>query len=252
MFIGIDSKRNAILYKHASQRAVFDLSWLECPVEKIRVHAGAVENDFAGYTDKQLESLICNSGGTLPTKDTRQALLERLLAVVKALPFTECDEYEVHTQKRSLGATDKQRYVYAKGEDRPSVAPRNYIPQPIQALYNDGALVVVTTPVKSRTVAAAEPAQPRSSEAGTNAPATDKAAANREPVASKPSYSRTNIRPTVWEVANEVWEAAGKPKEASVILVLRKQMMTQLEELGVKRNTSSNLLGEWQKQVLSN
>jgi hypothetical protein len=48
-----------------------------------------------------------------------------------------------------------------------------------------------------------------------------------------------------------MWADAGKPTGASAVLALRKQIMNKLEEEGVKRTSSSNELGNWQKARLS-
>ena len=52
----------------------------------------------------------------------------------------------------------------------------------------------------------------------------------------------------MWGVADREWEAAGKPNDVSVVLKLRKEVMNILEkDHAVKRTTSSNELGAWQK-----
>lgn len=52
----------------------------------------------------------------------------------------------------------------------------------------------------------------------------------------------------IWDVADEIWIAAGKPKDQKVVLTLRKTIMVELEKLhGVKKNTASNELGKWNK-----
>lgn len=55
------------------------------------------------------------------------------------------------------------------------------------------------------------------------------------------------VRSVIWGHADRVWEAAGKPNDKAVVLQLRKQMMAELEELGVKKTSSSNELGNWMK-----
>lgn len=52
----------------------------------------------------------------------------------------------------------------------------------------------------------------------------------------------------IWDVADEMWKAAGSPKDVKVVLALRKSIMQELESShGVKKNTASNELGKWQK-----
>lgn len=49
----------------------------------------------------------------------------------------------------------------------------------------------------------------------------------------------------IWNKADELWEAAGKPTDKSVVLKLRRDIMIALESLGVKKTTSSTALGKW-------
>ena len=58
----------------------------------------------------------------------------------------------------------------------------------------------------------------------------------------------SGTRDIIFSVADRMWEEAGKPTDKSIILKLRKEMMTVLESEGVKRNTSSNTLGLWVKE----
>ena len=55
------------------------------------------------------------------------------------------------------------------------------------------------------------------------------------------------MREKIWAVADRMWEEAGKPIEKGTVLALRKDIMNVLEQDGVKRTSSSNELGNWQK-----
>jgi hypothetical protein len=67
-----------------------------------------------------------------------------------------------------------------------------------------------------------------------------------------PPARRGSVGPIIHRVANEMWEAAGSPRDIQQILVLRKAMMkTLLDEYQIKMATSSNELGRWQKGILS-
>lgn len=90
-----------------------------------------------------------------------------------------------------------------------------------------------------------EPAQ-----AGTG---DDLPAANTVAPAKTPSAPRSGNRVIIFEVADRMWNEAGAPKEASVVLQLRKTIMAELESThGIKKTTSSTALGEWQKLRLNN
>lgn len=67
-------------------------------------------------------------------------------------------------------------------------------------------------------------------------------------VARAPRVSGT--RDLIWETATQMWKDAGASTDKSVILMLRRDIMTKLETLGVNRNSASNELGRWQKDLL--
>lgn len=56
----------------------------------------------------------------------------------------------------------------------------------------------------------------------------------------------------IWKRADELWAAAGSPKDQKVVLKLRKEWMGILEGEGIKRTTSSSELGQWMKARLAN
>jgi len=68
----------------------------------------------------------------------------------------------------------------------------------------------------------------------------------------KANARRGTVGPIIHRVATEMWEAAGSPRDVSVILQLRQTIMKVLnDEHNIKINTSSNELGRWQKQLLT-
>lgn len=81
----------------------------------------------------------------------------------------------------------------------------------------------------------------------------DRPVANTVAPAKTPSAPRSGNRVTIFEVADRMWNEAGSPKEAHVVLQLRKTIMAELEaNHGIKKTTSSTALGEWQKLRLNN
>lgn len=64
-----------------------------------------------------------------------------------------------------------------------------------------------------------------------------------------PPKSGTGL--TIWQEADRIWKDAGSPKDPSVVVKLRKDMMDLLEQKhGIKRTTSSTTLGQWMKDRL--
>lgn len=73
----------------------------------------------------------------------------------------------------------------------------------------------------------------------------------RSPVATK-SPRNGSTKETIWSVADKVWESQGKPTDVKLVLSIRKEVMTLLEnDYGVKKTSSSNELGKWQKERLN-
>lgn len=92
--------------------------------------------------------------------------------------------------------------------------------------------------------------EPEPARAGTG---DDRPVAYTVAPAKTPSVPRSGNRITIFEVADRMWNKAGAPKEASVVLQLRKTIMAELESThGIKKTTSSTALGEWQKLRLNN
>jgi hypothetical protein len=79
------------------------------------------------------------------------------------------------------------------------------------------------------------------------APANASANAN---VPSAPVAPAGGVMSVIWEHADIVWAKAGSPLDVPTIMKLRRAMMDDLEEQGIKRNTASNGLGAWMKTKL--
>lgn len=83
--------------------------------------------------------------------------------------------------------------------------------------------------------------------------APDRPAANTVAPKKTSSAPRGGNRAIIWEVADRMWNERSNPKEAHVVLALRREIMAVLEsENGIKKATSSTALGEWQKVRLNN
>jgi hypothetical protein len=62
---------------------------------------------------------------------------------------------------------------------------------------------------------------------------------------------QANTRDLIWKRADELWAAAGSPKDIKVVLKLRKEWMNLLQKEGVNRSTCSCEFGNWQKARIS-
>lgn len=79
-------------------------------------------------------------------------------------------------------------------------------------------------------------------------PRVKRDAAHSTPAAPRAPRVPGGSRKVIFEVAEVMWLAAGKPDQLPALLTLRKIIMETLErEHGIARTTSSTALGEWQK-----
>ena len=219
MFVSLDKGRMRIAHKHHSVNAVFDLVQIELPNSAVEICAP--DQIVKSKTDLEIRMLF---RACFPSEDDHIAISDmkaRISSFAVEMPETDLDEVEVRKQAESIHSLDKKAYQYVKGSFRAS-RPAELFAEAVGDAARAGA--TVASPSTARPVRA--PAAPR---AATGAPRA------------------SGVREKIWAVADRMWEEAGKPTEKSTVLALRKDIMNALEQDGVKRTSSSNELGNWQK-----
>lgn len=240
-YILIDRRELTVLHKHANRMALCAVDWIECHnLETAIFEIGGW--GFKGLSDLQMATLYMNLTGSKLI--THRAHMEQVLQdALQRLPASDIVHVEAHDQARKVKREDKGHYRYAKGQAEPTPASKAPSPRTVEANQEAEADKAYTAPlVAPNTEPVFVPCTP--------APFAASAPASREPGATPrvTTPRQGGTRAIVFEVADKMWEAAGKPTTQSDVLKLRKQMMETLEvEHGVKRTTSSNTLGEWQK-----
>ena len=219
MYISLDMQNMKIVHKHSSVNAVCGLVHIELP--DVAVTVCPIDMTVKHKTDMEIKMLFrsCFPGQAdhMPVAE----LKSRILQFAEELPVTDLDELEVKRQADSIRDGDKKAYKYVKGSFRAS-RPAELFADATGDAVRAGA----TVPASS----AARPVRPAAaSRAATGAPRA------------------SGVREKIWAVADRMWEEAGKPTDKSKVLALRKQIMDTLEQDGVKRTSSSNELGNWQK-----
>lgn len=215
MYISIDMERCRFLHKYPIFTVVTDLVFIEAPDNHVDIEPVDYGGLLRDATPTELAKLYRNTTGQEPVPGDLRPLLRKL---VLDLPVTDVNAWEVQVQanyverlrERENGVTG---LVYVKGSSRP-------------AKLNDGLF------------------QPEGLR-GTIDPSSFAAPAPTQ----GPATPRTgSVRDTIWKVADQYWEANGKPTDKPSVLELRKRIMDVLErEHGVKRTSSSNELGNWAK-----
>lgn len=226
MYVSLDKQKMRVVHKHQSVTVVCGLVHIElpdapadiCPEDMVVKHK----------TDLEIKLLFrsCFPGEAdhIPVSDMKS----RILQFVEAMPETDVDPGEVKRQADSIRDNDKKPYQYVKGAFRPA--------RPAE-LFAEGSEQHSAPAAASATVPANPVARPVR-------PAAAPRPANSAPRAS-------GVREKIWAVADSMWEEAGKPTDRSKVLTLRKQIMDALEQQDVKRTSSSNELGNWQKTRIS-
>lgn len=240
MFVSIDMDTLQFLHKHHDQMVLGGLSFLECPHHSVRNENANSEHFLLGMTPLEIRMLYRNTTGEDVTGSDDLVLREMLAMIVyDHMPPTLAIAAEVDAQ---IAAVEDDLYngipwKYALGAKVPAkhieLFPLHC--KPLDAVDKHKAATMapqrraVREAPKPRTAPSPAPSAPR-----------------------VPKQRASSVRPVIWAVADEMWEAAGKPTDKTVVLELRKKMMAELEEKkGVKRTSSSNELGNWMKARLA-
>lgn len=242
MFVSVDMDNLRILHKHHEQETLGALAWLEAPNLSVRIENTELPQFLNSLTQLELATLYRNSTGseapsTAVTEVGREAFLRELLAVLCIhMKPTLALLPEVEAQ---IGAVTEELYLgtpfkYALGAKRPARFVELF---PLTApVPTDSAVqaAILSAPKRVVAVAAAVTQAPRAT-----------------PAAPGVRQRTGGAKAIVWEHADKVWEAAGKPNDVPTVLVLRKQMMDELEPKGIKRTSCSSELGNWMKARLA-
>jgi hypothetical protein len=234
MFVSIDMDNLVFLHKHADHDTLSALSFLETPDRSILVES----TDRTAFLNKLSRLDLCvlyknTTGAALVSEDTR-ILRWQLHDMIMLTPPTVAFREEVEAQVAAVEADlhAGKPYKYALGAKVPA-APQELFP-------------LRCKPLTAAQLAGAAQAAPQ---ALTHVP---EAPTPPAPLIPAVKQRAVGVRPAVWGAADAAWEAAGKPTDMPTVLALRKTIMTQLlEEKGIKKSTSSNELGAWQKDRLA-
>lgn len=235
-YITIDNAALEVRHKHVDRSVVNGLAYLELSHVNAVTQEVSDDAEWMSFTDYELKRLYTSMTGHKYEGFNRTRLLELVTHAALALPDTDVNAAELSAQVACVKMTDKGFYRYAKGAMRPAVLQTLFTPPALRALTVPPDAVPPTE--RKRTPIAPSTLAPQHA-----APAVPTPRTPREIMAP-----RSGSRATIFEVADAMWAAAGSPTDVTVVLHLRKQMMTTLEaEHCIKKTTSSTALGDWQK-----
>lgn len=226
MYISIDVENLALLHKHDDPNVVCDLVELEAPEANICIMPIDLPGITYPLTEMELGVLYRNTTGTDSPVQGYQELTSVMDDLCNRMRVTDVDRFELDRQ--IVNRKGRMPLKYVKGSYLPSKAPPSLYSPKVKP-PQDLAAVLACKPV------GAPPAT------------TPKATPTKAPQ-QPPAAPRKGVKGLIWEVADQLWERDGKPVERAQVLALRKRVMDVLEtDHSVKRNTSSNELGNWQK-----
>ena len=241
MFVLIDWEKMVLLHKHHDFTALCDVAWIECRSTDCTVFGVEDGTGFRMFTDMELGLLYRNITGNDHTIKRRVALIQVLFDLVSRIPESDINPMEADRQAEHVKEGDTRKWVYVRGASRPAQKPDLYEHLCKHAEPNKDE---EQRAIDGHTPALAPKLGPRI------APTGPDRAAPRAPVPPKDgnTLKRGTGKALIWEVADRMWEAAGKPTVKDEVLKLRKEIMDTLEkEEGVKRASASSELGNWHK-----
>lgn len=241
MFVSINMDDLQFVHKHKDHEVVSALAWLEMPGQSVMIENTEREYFLAKMTGLDLRLLYKNTTG-LDITGTDHIVVREMLAtlVEEKLKPTFAHLEELQAQ---IACVEDDLYAgipwsYALGARKPAKQEDLFHLHCAPLDGYEGQQAAIRAPQR-RKVRSATPT------AATAAPAPQRPAV--------PKQRMSSVRPTIWAVADEMWQAAGKPTDKTVVLELRKKMMARLEEeKGIKRTSSSNELGNWMKDRIAN
>lgn len=238
MYILIDGDNMRALAKHPNWQRLHDYGILTCSESSIvlPLDAGELKKEF---DDVQLQLLYINTTGNMNGATyARNVVCQILVYYFNKMQETQIGDNSDPQAQWAIRADKQGSCLYSSSGDNPIVhdgeAPFfKALPDHAgESAIEEGAPVTITP--------GTQPAwRPGRDTSGTTAPSSGERS-------TAPRASGT--RDVIFEVADGMWEDAGKPTDPKVVLALRKEIMNALEQQGVKRNTSSNTLGVWQKE----
>lgn len=234
MYVSIDRDKLRFLHKHEDIQVVCNLAHIEAPHVTLCVTSYDGPSFLSDYTDMELTMLYRNTTGHDHTSHSGGALRAVLAEIADRLPTSDVNKFELDRQAASIPEDNAEPFRYVKGSNKVGKPAELF---PLRAERN---------PDEDAVAAAAKLRAPQRSAPAANTSAAPTPAPRPQRPAAAPRQG--GVRAVIWEVADSMWEKEGRPTGKAEILSLRKRMMDVLEsDHGVKRTSSSNELGQWQK-----
>lgn len=240
MFVCVDMDNLQFIHKHREHEVVSGLAYLEACDRSTTVDNTEREHFLINLTPLDLRILYRNTTAEDITGTDDTVVREMLAEIV-----------DNHIKASLVVPAELELQIAAVIDDLEKGIPWKYSLGAKRPAKQDQLFSLHCKPLPPVTAqqAAARAPQQRAQRAAPKARAAPVAPPQAAPVRKARAHS---VRPTIWAVADAMWQAEGSPTDKTVVLELRKKMMVELEEKhGVKRTSSSNELGNWMKERLA-
>lgn len=238
MYISLNRDKMQFLHKHENFRVVCDLDFIEAPRQHVDVAPVDCKTFLRYCTDLELQLLYRNTTGGEDSRYHGDQLRSVITELAERFPVSDVNPFEADQQAASLGKDGHHEpHVYVKGATRAAKPGDLYAPSVLKGTLTEDEAAIAA---RRRPAPAILPGITKSPPKHTK---VDPSAAN---VVTAPRKAGKTTS-TIWGLADRMWEEAGKPKELSTVLHLRKKIMDALEKINIPRSTSSSSLGNWQK-----
>lgn len=243
MYVLIDKDEMQVRYKYHDPKVLADLMHIEFPQCSAAVLSCEVSLPWQKFSDLELRLLYKNLTGTNFPGFTRHGLEPNISTLLMDLPESVLNAAEIATQANLVGFNDLTLYKYAPGQSNPLEVNEPYA---AKALVSAAGFTPVIPPQPVASAAPTPTAAPRNpilqtlqtKQPSTPRPPKDPNAAPS--VAGAPAAGSKTGR--VWEIADGIWEAAGRPSDTKGI---RKQIIDACEAEGLSGSTASVQYSKW-------
>jgi hypothetical protein len=243
MYVTIDRDNMRFFAKHPDHTALSLLADIELAFVSVLIVPCDEPSDFMQLTDLELRLLFKHTTGADHSNAYRPSLLAACVALAQQLPERRgLNCFHLELQSNAIQGDKVGRYLYVPGASKPQRKADLFEPEPLTCQQGWSAEQLAEfakqAPQAERPAAVASTApEPRSS------PQRPAVAAGA--VAAQP---RGGGKAVIWQHMDQLWEKAGKPMDAKLVLGLRKACMDELEALNLaKRSSASSELGNWMK-----
>lgn len=234
MSVLIDREQMCVRYKSPREQVLWNMMAVEFTHTSVVSMQENMPGAYERFTDYELKLLYLNLCGQKYTGYARDILVKSVMDLVKSLPDSELNGFELATQ--AAHATDEDYfYRYVKGATLPEKRTEPFVPAALTAVagYTPAPAPPVTANVahSAHTQAAGVPAPPSTVQVSAEAPKAG---------------SKTG---RVWEIAENSWrqmiEEAERWGHRLDIKELRKSIISLCEAEGINSSTASVQYGKW-------